>query len=148
MRANRSWPRSSVPNGCCHEGPARRAVKSMSLMGTCHHSGPNTTVRMINAKMAALATAKRWRRKRRHDSRLGGTRLRAASARSATSAVGNARVEPAIDEVCEQIEQNDQAGEDECHRHDGRRVVGENRADEQRSDAGDAEDLLGDDGAA
>src|SRR5260370_39727275 len=103
----------------------------MSLIGTCHHNGPSTTVRMINAKIAALATANRWRRKRRQDSRPRGTRLRAASARSAMSAVGNAWVDPAIVEVCEQIEQNAQAGEDECHRHDRRRLVGENRADEQ-----------------
>ena len=42
----------------------------------------------------------------------------------------------------------DEAGEDEGHRHDDRRVVGQHRADQQRADAGNAEDLLGDDGAA
>jgi len=31
----------------------------MSLIGTCHQSGPRTTVKMIKPKSAALATAKR-----------------------------------------------------------------------------------------
>src|SRR5262245_29712376 len=124
----------------------------MSLIGTRHHSGPSATVSTIAAKIAVLATARRWRRKRRQDSRPGDTLRRtggpASAAGAPTSAERNAWVEPGIEEVRDEIEQDDEAGEDERHGHDHRRVVGEDRTDEERSDAGDAEDLLGDDGAA
>src|SRR5216683_7499841 len=32
MRARRSWPRSSVPSGCAHEGPFSLALKSIPLV--------------------------------------------------------------------------------------------------------------------
>src|SRR3984893_14254756 len=113
----------------------------MSLIGTCHHSGPSTTVRMINDRTTALATASRWRRKRRHASRPGAMRLRGAATATAL-AVGNAWVEPAIEEIRQQVEKDDEAREHEGDRHDHRRVVGEDRGDEQRADAGHAENLL------
>ena len=62
--------------------------------------------------------------------------------------IGDARVEPAIEQVRDQVEEDDEAGEDEGDGHDHGRVVGEHRVDEQRADARDAEDLLGHDGAA
>ena len=51
------------------------------------------------------------------------------------SAEGNAWVEPAIEDIGDQVEEDDEAGEHERHRHDDRRVVGEDRADQQRADA-------------
>src|SRR6266446_6649446 len=147
-RANRSWPRSSVPKGCCHDGPISRAVKSISLIGTCHSSGPSTTARIIDARIATLATARRWRRKRRQASMPGDTCFLRTIAPTSKLSVGNARVEPAIENIRNQIERDDQTGKHERHRHDHGGIVGQDRADEQRSDARDAEDLFGDDGTS
>ena len=57
MRASKSWPRSSVPSGCSHEGPFRRAAKSMSLIATFQISGANRMARIIVMRMTPLATA-------------------------------------------------------------------------------------------
>src|SRR3954447_26451025 len=147
MRASRSWPRSSVPNGCCHEGPSRRAVKSISLIGTFHRNGPSTMAAMIANKIARLATARRWRRNRLQASRRGEKRRSRLCTVALTSAVGDTWVEPAIEDIGDQVEEDDETGEHERHRHDEGRVVCEDRADQERADAGNAKDLLGDDGA-
>src|SRR6266581_6222762 len=148
MRAKRSWPRSSVPNGCAQEGVARRAVKSISLIGMRQTSGPNSTADVSSVRTTTLTTAMRWRRNLRHTSTPGETRRRRPTSGIATSAIGDAWVEPAIDDIGQEIEDDDETGEHERHRHDDGGVVGEDGADQQRADAGDAEDLLGDDGAA
>src|SRR5271156_4042120 len=144
MRASRSWPRSSVPNGWFHDGPSRCELKSMSLIGTRHSSGPNATASAINARMTVLATASLCRRKRRQISPAGDARSPRAMPSSIGLAVGAARGEPAIECVGKQVEQDPQAGEHERLLHDNRRIVGENGTDQQRSDSGDAKDLLGD----
>src|SRR5580704_9659306 len=148
MRAKRSWPRSSVPNGCCQLGVLSRAVKSISLIGTRQTNGPNTTTEASSARITTLATAMRWRRNFRHTSKPARVLRGRPPIGTATSTVGDAWVKPAIDDVCQQVESNDETGEHERHRHDDRRVIGENCRDQQRADARDTEDLFGDDGAA
>ena len=54
MRDSTSWPRSSVPIGCAHDGPCSRAVKSISLIGTVHTSGPSITARIMKASTKTL----------------------------------------------------------------------------------------------
>src|SRR5687768_1704625 len=147
MRAKRSCPRSSVPNGCLSEGPARRALKSMSLIGTFQSHGPTSTPKMMMPRMTVPKSASLWRRKRRHASAPQRTFGREGAPPARISPEGDTGIEPAIEHVGDEVEHDDQAGEDERHRHDHGRVVGEDRADEERADAGDAEDLLGDDGA-
>src|SRR5215469_503111 len=141
MRASRSCPRSSVPNGWAQDGPSRCALKSISLIGTRQTSGPSATASTIRAKITMLTTAGRCRRNRRQVSVPGETRLARPPPSCPALAVGNARVEPAIEQVGDQIEQDDEAGKDERHRHDHRRVVRQYRTDQQRTDARDAEDL-------
>src|SRR5579872_58678 len=148
MRAKRSCPRSSVPNGWSQDGGARRAVKSMSLIGIGHSVGPIRIASASSASTMTLAAARRCRRKRRSASRPGEKRRSAFLTGTAVSTEGDAWVKPTIDDISEQVEENDEAGEHESDRHDDGRVIGENRADQQRADAGDTEDLLGDDGAA
>src|ERR1041384_7332785 len=111
MRASRSWPRSSVPNGCAQEGGSIRAAKSMSLIATRHTKGPNAIDKIMISRMMALAKARRWRRKRRQASSHGenGRTLRGATA--AISAEGDARVEPSIEDVRDEVEQDHEAGE-------------------------------------
>src|SRR5436190_6947878 len=147
MRASKSCPRSSVPNGCDHDGGSMRAAKSISLMATRQTNGPSAIATIIITRTMALANARRWRRKRRQASSHGenGRILRGAAA---TSAEGDARIEPSIEDVRDEVEQDDETGEHEGDGHDHRRVIGEDRADQQRADAGNAEDLFGDDGAA
>src|SRR3954465_6349901 len=142
MRASRSCPRSSVPSGCANVGVCMRAAKSMSLMATFQTNGPNAMARIIASKMNVLANAILWRRKRRHASSHG-EKCRAGRCGAITSAEGDARVEPSIEDVRDEVEQDDEAGEHERHRHDHRRVVGEDRADTERAQAGGAGDLLG-----
>src|SRR3954453_9967419 len=113
----------------------------MSLIGTRHSSGPNATASAIKARMAVLATASLCRRKRRHISPAGDACSPRAMPSGTALAVGDARVEPAIEDVGKQVEQDHQTGEHKRYRHNDRRIVGENRADQQRSDPGDAKDL-------
>src|SRR5882757_1527603 len=131
MRANRSWPRSSVPNGCPHDGKLSRAVKSISLIGSRQTSGPRKTADVSSTRITTLATAMRWRRNFRHTSKPGESRRGRSSSGAAISAVGDAWVKPAINDVSQEIEDNDETGEHECHRHDDRRVIGEDRRDQQ-----------------
>src|ERR1700741_4468445 len=118
MRASRSCPRSSVPNGCAHDGGCIRAAKSMSLIATRHTNGPSAIARIIASRMMALAKASRWRRKGSQASSHGenGRTLRGAAA---ISAEGDARVEPSIEDVRNEVEQDHEAGEHEgdCHDH-------------------------------
>src|SRR5262245_6216202 len=148
MRASRSCPRSSVPKGCDQVGPLRRAVKSMSLMATGHRLGPSTIAAIIKARMTALAKARRWRRNLRHASKPGETGRARRRPPGATSTEGDAGVEPSIQDIGDQIEEDDKAGKDKSHGHDHRGVIGQDRADQQRADARHAEDLLGDNGTA
>src|SRR5690349_21016618 len=103
--------------------------------------------------MAPL-TASTWRRKRRQVSSAGEIEraLRgwtaATCAAAGASAERDAGVEPAIEDVCDEVEENDETGDHEGDAHHDGRVVGKDRRDQQRADAGYAEDLLGDDGAA
>src|SRR5687767_12600783 len=148
MRASRSWPRSSVPSGWLQDGFCSLAPKSISLIGTCQRSGPSSTASAMKMRITAPATARRWRRKRRHASAQGEwLRLRLTGAGPPLT-VRDAGVEPAIKDVGEQVAEDHQDREHERDRHDHRRVVGEDRADEERADARHAEDLFGDDGAA
>src|SRR5882757_2556777 len=144
MRASRSWPRSSVPNGCCHDGVLSRAVKSISLIGRRQSSGPNRTADVSSTRITTLTTAMRWRRNFRHTSRPGEMRGLRPCSGTAISAVGDAWVKPAIDDIGQEVEDDDETGEHERNGHDHRRIIGEDRADQQRADAGDAKNLLGD----
>src|SRR5436190_9169393 len=148
MRAKRSWPRSSVPKGWAAEGPWRRVLKSISLMGTPHSQGPTSTARTMTARMIAPANASLCRRKRRHASAPSRARGLSGAPPISASAVADAGIEPAIEDVGEEVEEDHEAGEHERHRHDDRRVVREDRADQERADPGHAENLFGDDRAA
>src|SRR5262245_17117067 len=130
MRASRSCPRSSVPNGCAADGPFNRAVKSISLIGTRHAQGPTRTPTTMIARMMAPASASLCRRKRRHASaprsrggRDGAPPLKAAVVPALGAsvvpafeasvvpafealAVRDAGVEPAIEDVGEQVEED------------------------------------------
>src|SRR3990167_10636361 len=95
--------------------------------------------------MPALATESRGGRKRRQASPAGvvGRLLRgAAAAGAAVSAESDAGVEPAIQDIGNEVEEDDETGEHEGHGHHDRRVVGEHGRNQERADAGDAEDLL------
>src|ERR1017187_5796763 len=111
----------------------------MSLIESFQTSGPNATISTITASTTRAATASLRRRKRRHGSAHGGT-LRRRTGAAAALAVADGGVEPAIEEVGDQVEEDDQAREDKGHGHDHRRVVAQDRVDEQRPDARHAED--------
>src|SRR5262252_734478 len=142
MRASRSWPRLWVPKGCCQDGPSRRAAKSMSLIGTVQTVVPSRMTSTIAIRMTALAIARRCRLNRRQASSPGENRRPRARAPVSTSVEGNARIEPAIEDVGDEVEEHHEAGEDERHSHHDRSIVGEDGADEQRADPGNAKDLL------
>src|SRR5690242_5872605 len=100
-----------------------------------------------------LAIASLWRRKRRQASRPGETRtflagLAAMAPPVGASTVSDAWVEPAIKDIGDKVEKDDETGKDEGDRHHDGRVVGEHGRDQQGADAGHPEDLFGDDGAA
>src|SRR5262247_513405 len=146
MRASRSWPRSSVPNGCVQLGPLRRAEKSMSLMATGQSVGPNMIGRIINSRITVLARARRCRRNLRQASKAGETGRERRKPLLPASSEGDAGVEPSIQDIGDQIEEDDKAGKDKSYCHDHRGVIGQDRTDQQRADARHAEDLFGDDG--
>src|SRR5450755_4326736 len=97
-----SWPRSSVPKGCAIVGVFNRAVKSMSLIESFQKIGPKATMKTITASTTRPATASLCLRKRRHASAQGETlRIRGATA----LAIADAGVEPAIEQIGDQVEQ-------------------------------------------
>src|SRR6187549_1080919 len=104
MRAKMSCPRSSVPNGWVAFGVCRRDVKSMSLIATFQSSGPKATISTMIARTTRPATASRCRRKRRHASAAGETLRREAALELA---IGDVGIEPAIEEVGDEVEEND-----------------------------------------
>src|SRR5439155_13942716 len=57
-------------------------------------------------------------------------------------------VERRVDDVCEQVDQDDEEGEDEGRPLDDRIVARRHRVDEQPADSGDGEDVLDQDRAA
>src|SRR5579883_2224822 len=136
MRARRSCPRSSVPNGWSQDGGASRAVKSMSLIGTGQSVGPTRIASASSTSTTTLAAASRCRRKRRSASRPGEKRRSRPLGGPAASTEGDAWVKPTIDDIGQQVEENDKAGEHEGDRHDDGRVIGKDRADQERADAG------------
>src|SRR6516165_4276943 len=146
MRASRSWPRSSVPKGCCQDGVSRRAAKSMSLIGTDHTVPPSKMASTIAMRMTPLATARRCRLNRRQASSPGENRRPLPRTPVPTSVEGNARIEPAIEDVGDEVEEHHEAREHERHSHHDGCIVGKDRADEQRADPGNTKDLFGDDG--
>src|ERR1700730_3030006 len=149
MRANKSWPRSSVPSGCAQAVLVICALKSMSWIATRQKNGPKATASIISARIPILATASRCRRNRRQVSSASeGCRALRPAPPTPALAIRDARIEPAIEDISDQVEQDHKTGEHEGHGHDHRRVVGQNGADQQRSDAGNAKYLLGDDGAS
>src|SRR4030095_9054473 len=145
MRANRSCPRSSVPRGWARLGPCRDTAKSMSLMRWWYTRGPRSVLSVKTMRMVMPKRARRCRQKRcqkfRH--RLWGLAVaspmapygaavtavmalsdcsRIVETPRTSSAVGNPRVEQAIDKVSKQIEQDHQSCIDKGNRHDYRRV--------------------------
>src|SRR5450759_2715756 len=102
---------------------------------------------MITSRISAPTSASRWRLKRRQMS-CASEMVRVRLTASGGLAQGDARVEPAIQDVRQEIEGDHQTGKDEGDGHNDGRVVGENCADQERADAGHPEDLLGDDRAA
>src|SRR5688572_3641197 len=118
MRARRSWPRSSVPKGWFQEGPWSVAAKSMWLIGMRQTYGPIRMASTMRPSTPVLMTASRCRRKRRHASRVGENVGARVVAGAATSAEGDARVEPAIEDIGNQVEEDDETGEHERHGHD------------------------------
>src|SRR5262245_51903105 len=125
MRESRSWPRSSVPNGCSQDGGDSRAVKSISLIGIGHSHGPATIASASSASTTTLAAASRWRRNRLSASRPGEKRRLRDAGAAAASTEGDAWVKPAIQDIGDQVEEDDEAGEHEGDGHDHGRVVGE-----------------------
>src|SRR5262245_60446230 len=139
-----SWPRSSVPNTWAHEGALSLARKSISSIGTRYASGPSRTAPTMTPRTRTPTIARRCRRKRRpassqreSDLRAGARTSRPATASDVVPFAAITRsserdpgVQPAIDEVGDQPEDEDQRREDERHAHDDRRVVGQDRADE------------------
>src|SRR5215831_11620094 len=125
MRAMRSWPRSSVPKGCCQDGLSRRAAKSMSLIGTDHSVVPNRMASTMATRITPLATARRCRLNRRQASSPGENRRPLTRVPVRTSVEGNARIEPAIEDVGDEVEEHHEAREHERHGHYDRCIVGE-----------------------
>src|SRR6185295_20399131 len=98
--------------------------------GTFHNQGPTSTPSTMMPRTTPPKSASLWRRKRRHDSSPQRRRGVWAAPPDNASTVADAGVEPAIEHVCNEVEEDHQAGEHEGDRHDHRRVVGEDRADE------------------
>src|SRR5258705_1463456 len=154
MRARTSWPRSSVPSGWAHDGALSLALKSISSMGTRYTSGPVRTASTMRTRTTEPKRARRWRRNRRQASAVSDEDFRRAAvggapakAPAAGLPVRDARIEAAIEDIRDEVEEDHQPREHEGDGHDHRGVVGEDGADEERADAGYAEDLLGDEGA-
>ena len=152
-RASRSWPSASVPQGCAQDGPCSMAEKSIASIGTRQISGPTRTPNTISAEhdqarpppadacgSAATPRASATAAPRRAAPRQPpGQRPQRRAMRGSSQTYSRSAI---------RLSKHDEAGVHEGDGHDDRRVVGQDRRDQQRSDAGNAEDLFRDDGAA
>src|SRR5262245_53594082 len=102
----------------------------MSLIGTGQTVVPSRMASTMAMRMTPLATARRCRLNRRQASSPGEKRRPLARTPAPSSVEGNARIEPAIEDVGDEVEEHHEAREDERHRHHDGCIVGEDRADE------------------
>jgi hypothetical protein len=75
--------------------------------------------------MTPLATARRCRLNRRQASSPGENRRPLARSPVRTSVEGNARIEPAIEDIGDEVEEHHETGKDECYGHHHGRIIGE-----------------------
>src|SRR6056297_4061961 len=167
-----SWARPSwsVPKGRFQATlavPSQSAVQigRMSLLrmssfcaSTCQIHGPTSTASVMNSRNPppniAPLCLRNWSQTSRHWLRGGASGPLSARASIGTgeawtgSVIADPRVEKAIEDIGDQVEEDDQHGEDEGQRHHHRQVIREQRGDEQLADAVHLEHVLGDDGAA
>src|ERR1700730_11820034 len=118
MRANKSWPRSSLPSGCAQDGRVSCALKTMSLIGTRQKNAPKAPASIISARIPTLATASRCRRNRRQVSSASeGCRALRPAPPTPELAIRAARFERGIEDISDQVEQDHKPGEHEGHGH-------------------------------
>src|SRR5262245_34201425 len=158
-REKLSRPRSSVPNGCAHVGALRICFQSPWIGSTVAIHGASTAITTNSSTVTAPAADTgrlRVRRQARRNGPAGRSADTLAGAAAVTGELGvtdrapdaDARVEQRVRYVHQQVDQHVGAGGDEHHALDQRVVAREDRLDDEPTEAGNDEDLLGDDGAA
>src|SRR5262245_25115631 len=106
----------------------------MALIGKAHNEGPSRMASTMASRIAPLTTASGCLRNLRQASSHGEKCRARRRPGAAASPVSDSGIEPAIDDVCDEVEEDHETGEDERNGHDNRGVVGQDRADQQRSD--------------
>src|SRR5215471_7133049 len=96
MRERMQRPNSSVPSGNSADGPARARGRSWRI-GSWGATRGAASARRISTRISpSPATARRWRRKRRH-----------------ISLIADARIEPAVEQVHGEVHEHEHHGHEE-----------------------------------
>src|SRR5216684_8832325 len=150
-RESTSRPTLSVPRRWARPGLARTLPRSC-LRGSWGDTMGASTATM---SAASITTTPRGARRVRaacrsttHRRSRTGTEVAAHTMTGAGSAISDPRIDPAIEEIHEQVAQDEADGDEQDHALHERIVAREDGVHHQAPHAGEGEDVLGDDGAA
>src|SRR5262247_2886606 len=130
MRERMQRPNSSVPGGNSADGPARARGRSWRI-GSWGATRGAANARRISTRISpSPATARRWRRKRRH-----------------ASFIADARIEPTVEQIHGEVHEHEHHGHEQYTSLHHGVVALEDRRHGQTPHSGPGEDRLGDDGA-
>src|SRR5258708_6542717 len=152
MRASTSRPISSVPNQCARLGGLRTNDQFVAIGSYGLISGAKTAMATKNSTTTAPTMAPRRLTRRRTARRQGcDSGVAAAVVSIAVAVMTVSRAQPRVDEeigdIGEQVEEDIRGrGEQDDALHHGVVAI-EHRVDDKLAEAGDREDLLGQDGA-
>src|SRR5690606_24396700 len=127
-RVRVSRPRSSVPNGWAGDGPSKRRRRFV-VAGSYGEGPARRTATTMRASVMTSAMARRWRRKRRHDSDSAGLSL-IGTARS-LSLVLDPRVEQTVGDVRQEVPEHDKDRREHDDGHEHRVVTPHRRLVEE-----------------
>src|SRR5919201_3194510 len=147
-RLNTSRPTLSVPSQCARPGRARLLPRFCASGSYGASSGAASAMTMAASSTAAPNGASRARVARRSASQRRSRTVTASRVTSARSANPDSGIDPAIQQVDEQIAHDEAERDQQDHALDERIVAREDRVDDEPSHARQREDVFRDDGTA
>src|SRR5215470_10836586 len=149
-RESTSRPTLSVPRKWARPGLARMLPRSCRSGSYGETTGARTATTSATSTTTAPRGARRvraaWRSTSQRRSRAGEAVVARARA-AAGSAISDPRIDPAIEEIHEQVAQDEADGDEQDHALHERVVAREDGVDHEAPDSRKSEDVLRDDGA-
>src|SRR5215467_3235044 len=147
-RLSTSRPTLSVPSQCARPGRARLLPRFCASGSYGDSSGAASATMTAVRSTAAPKGASRARAARRSASQRRSRTAVSVDAAGARSANADSGIDPAIEQVDEQVAHDETDRDEQNHALDQRIVACEHRIDHETAHARQREDVFGDDGAA